>query len=767
MKGYGLVFNSGAFLGAHPHAQYTINDLSKKPTPLVGVGGNGIVLIPHFSDVGPDNVLFRNLDLPAAYSLYGDVNIKKNGLTLQSGYMALGEGAIGVMCRLADKHAGYALKYLDLELAPAEPTVVDLGGGGAGLAPIATGIGISAQGYIVPKEILNSSGMLVANPDAVIVLGEEEYDPESSSPINNGIPSKVYATMKFRDTVSSPLNKNLPGEGLASGNRAIISEDEMELEMTAAAACSKEDGELYKMNIPLFALRSYGRGRYGNKTSFIITPNNRKIDGNMVYTLEEYYITSKINQYNFVMEDDVYYNAAPISLEDKLANENALYVRANRSNFLDQSTDSFHNLLDVLVNKAISTSLPSTAKEVEALTAFIENIEDMKAYMDENDNKVITLFDFYKKEIREEYPVIAEWINVGDDSVFSTKTSLKNGYDGAMEAYRKYDTSEASDNMVHINAFSDHIISHEIWSTLPSEINNSPDAYYGNKEDYETYNPFVKALKDFYDCITVPEIADIILNNADVIIDPDYPLAVKRSISEFTTHGSGKRGDITAFINFPSTITTVSEINTIHDAFNPKNMQLKKFPENCLWLDDNQKPHRVAITMLAQSAVWGWFDGGMKEAIAGREFDGVVKGSIRPLITEFAVKSSLAEKDLNMILETESSNIIFGQQGSYTGVNSVLKEAHNSIIFGRIIKRTHMSVMRILHKLTTDSNLDEAKRYLSEEIDEFRGILGTSIDITPSWLDKADGQMQIVIDLGMNGTTRKVAIVYNVSRNES
>lgn len=245
-----------------------------------------------------------------------------------------------------------------------------------------------------------------------------------------------------------------------------------------------------------------------------------------------------------------------------------------------------------------------------------------------------------------------------------------------------------------------------------------------NAEDENIQEPGVpeKLMQNYFNGVYGVELYNIEITKGDVIMDFDYPNSVKLAASNFV---KDRRIDIGVIVNAPLDCNTIDDIKRWVKDFDPENDKLMKVMESGDAFDVESKRYiKMPATYVMIDDVVAWLNAGYAEGLAGetvmvREFQ---RGTIRPLVAEDEHLDYLTEHNINYLTLTKNGYMLDGQATNIKGgVYSRMKEFHNIVILGRVMKKLAGVLQLERHKLNIPgATIGAMQKNVNSELEEFR-----------------------------------------------
>lgn len=226
------------------------------------------------------------------------------------------------------------------------------------------------------------------------------------------------------------------------------------------------------------------------------------------------------------------------------------------------------------------------------------------------------------------------------------------------------------------------------------------------------------------------------MNNTAFIVDVDYPVDVKKAITNYVLN---VRDDISYYRNFYKKVTHESliidaekflSLSETHGQFKDlrtKNMNVRTFMEWCKIRDAKGRHIEVPLTVALIPAIIKWRLTGGRTAIAGLDtvVSDIVPNSMIPESLSEAKKKILSKYCVNYTTLTQYGYMIDSDHTNMYNYNGLMIHPHNVAILNEIKKEIHRLFLENRHLLNTTANLEEIKKQVNESFAKFRPRVGS------------------------------------------
>lgn len=502
---------------------------------------------------------------------------------------------------------------------------------------------------------------------------------------------------------------------------------------------TKSDAELISVSesgqdktVPVYVMMRTGAGNAGNKTvvqfAKIDTLSNNKDNA---FQMDVLISSTQKERYRVNAVEDSRYDTIPLNIAQVLNAQsyqlNVHYTDANMTALKDNLLDALDALI-VDFETAIS-GLTEHAGAKAAMEAQLAIVQDIRTQLDEDDIEATALVPMFAENNR--FPIITSLL----EDRFSYLTTVKFGGGANGEMFKgKFD-----------------------WN-------------YSIERERQTYRVYEELCKSFFEGVVEPSILDFNLVPADVIHDVGYPLAVKNTISTFTS--IPKRRDIIASI-CPSKISSIAELKSFDEGFKLDNYMCLKVAN---WADfydtDEQKTYNVPVTYLLIDTIVKFFaDGWHDPILAGRVISGVVSGTVTPavnILTDEEDKTYMVQNGWNYISSTDVGYILDGQKMASTDpyTVSILQEYHNAALIGRVMKKIVNTLNRNRHFLQRPDKIKNVMAVVNKDLEEFRNKAASIVYSAyyADQFDEAEGLLTDQIEFTLYGSNKSHKLQLDIYR---
>ncbi|MGL6132387.1 MAG: Ig-like domain-containing protein [Fusobacteriaceae bacterium] len=251
-----------------------------------------------------------------------------------------------------------------------------------------------------------------------------------------------------------------------------------------------------------------------------------------------------------------------------------------------------------------------------------------------------------------------------------------------------------------------------------------------NDEDEENSGPAIgvpeQLYMNYFNGVYGTQLYNVELVKGDIILDLNYPNRVKEAAAKLIDE---RRIDMGLIVNAPINANTIEDIVRWVKDFDPENPRMMKVLESGDAFDvESKKYMRMPTTFVMIDDIITWMNLGYTTPLAGEtvmvnEFQ---RGTSRPAVSEDEHFEYLAEHNINYLTLTKLGYMLDGQATNIkNGVYSRMKEFHNIVILGRIMKKMSAALQMKRHLLNVPGvMIGQIQKEINEELEEFRGKVG-------------------------------------------
>lgn len=506
---------------------------------------------------------------------------------------------------------------------------------------------------------------------------------------------------------------------------SATSAEEIKSETDAKLITISEGASAY--TVPLYVLMRTGAGTNGNKTECTISTIktvSSNYDNIFSMTLD-YGSTAENYKVNAVI--DSRYDTTPLNIEAVLNNSSI------QTNVVSSESNQ-----DILETKIIEL-LEAYATDVEASVSLVSN-ESAKAKLTDLKDAIIAM-----KEMVEDGDIEATSLL----TIFgeNTRFPLMNAISG--DAIETIKFAHGTNGELLQGAFD--------WNKTAT-IDGSEVKIYQS------------LMTEFFTGVTDPAVYDINLTPADVIVDAEYPVELKKVVSTFVS--APNRNDI-EFVMGSTNVASTIELKSLDEGLKVDNYGVLKMLGYADTYDNSElKTLTLPTTYFIIKNICEFFtDGWCDPPLSGRFVEGPISNTLLPVFNASNLeeeKTYAVNNGWNYLSYTKYGYQIDGQKTASTDatVVSILQEFHNQAIVSRIIKKLYDACARNKHFIQKAANVTSFVAVVNKELEEFLPKVG-SLSYSAYYADEfeeAEGLLTDYINISMYGTNKSHKIILNVAR---